>query len=74
MLNNSKQLKTMNEQHDIYKIIKQTLDNAQPGINLTNDNVRHDIALELTTRVNQHVNRLIEDIVIPAGSFGHNIK
>ena len=64
----------MNEQHDIYKIIKQTLDEIRPDTNLGSEAVRHDVALELTTRVNQHVNRLIEDIVIPAGSFGHNIK
>ena len=64
----------MNEQHDIYKIIKQTLDEIRSDTNMMSESVRHDVALELTARVNQHVNRFIEDIVIPAGSFGHNIK
>lgn len=57
----------MNEQHDIYKIIKQTLDEIRPDTNLASDAAKHDVAQLITTRVNQHVNRLIEDIVSPCG-------
>lgn len=64
----------MNEQHDIYKIIKQTLDDIRPDINMESDAARHDVTLELTNRVNRHVDQLIEDIVTPAGSFGRNIN
>lgn len=57
----------MNEQHDIYKIIKQTLDEIREDMNFSSDASRHDAAQLLTTRVNQHVNQLIEDIVSPCG-------
>lgn len=57
----------MNEQHDIYKIIKQTIDEVKLETDLDCDDHVHKISHLLTTRVNKHVNQLIEDIVTPCG-------
>ena len=50
-----------------YDIVKQTLDKCRVDANLASDACRGDIAKMIADRVDEHICKLIEDIVSPCG-------
>lgn len=50
---------------ETYQIIKQTIDELREDTNLASDACRGDIARTIADRVDEHICKLIEDIVSP---------